>query len=111
MESSSSSSEVYLTFNPESSFPMQCGAGSTTSLTFGFLMGKAGTEALTERGAVRPGDCTQCPGQHWGRRGPVVTATVTADKQELGLGFNVYTSRALTCTIISSKHSMTEYFL
>lgn len=57
MESSSSSSEVYLTSNPESSFPMQCGAGSTTSLTFGFLMGEAGTEALTERGAVRPGDC------------------------------------------------------
>lgn len=36
---------------------MRCGAGSTTSLTFGFLMGEAGTEALTERGAVRPGDC------------------------------------------------------
>lgn len=37
---------------------MWCGAGSTTSLTFAFLMGEAGTEALTERGAVRPGDHT-----------------------------------------------------
>lgn len=44
------------------SFPMWCGAGSTTSLTSAFLMGEAGTEALTERGAVRPGDHTQCPG-------------------------------------------------
>lgn len=42
---------------------MWCGAGSTTSLTSAFLMGEAGTEALTKRGAVRPGDHTQCPGQ------------------------------------------------
>lgn len=56
---------------------MWYGASSLTSLTLIVLMGEAGTEALTESGAVRIRVRARSPGQCWGRGGPVMAVTVT----------------------------------